>query len=158
WTAAAPQSGAVASSQKIAARVWLAPNNAAQLATLAKAVSDPSSAQYGQYLTTAQYDQQFAPTAAQVAAVSQWLTGAGLSVVEVGPDNHYVAVSGSAAAINAAFGTQLALFKVDGSLQQAPTSDLSVPSSVASSVLAVTGLSRFGHQAKPADFGAPAAF
>ena len=148
----------VPSSQHVDARVWLAPNNSAQLDSLAQAVSDPSSAQYRQYLTPAQYDAQFAPTSDQVAAVKQWLTGAGLSVVTVGPDNHYVAVAGSAAAINAAFGTQLALYKVNGTEQQAPSTDLTVPSSVASSILAVTGLSPFGHATKPADFGAPPAF
>ncbi|HUK96379.1 MAG TPA: S53 family peptidase [Gaiellaceae bacterium] len=158
WVPAVHQTATVPSGQHVDARVWLAPNNQAQLVKLAQAVSDPSSAQYGQYLTTAQYDQQFAPTAAQVSAVSQWLTGAGLSIVNVGPDNHYVAVSGSADAINAAFGTQLALYQVNGTQQQAPSTDLSVPSALAGTVLAVTGLSPFGHATKPADFGAPAAF
>ena len=158
WVPAVARTGTVPSGQHVDARVWLAPNNSAQLASLAKAVSDPSSSQYGQFLTTAQYDQQFAPTDAQVAAVSQWLTGAGLDIVTVGPDHHYVAVSGSADAINAAFGTQLALYQVNGTQQQAPSSDLSVPSALAGSVLAVTGLSPFGHATKPADFGAPAAF
>ena len=157
WVPAVARTGTVPSGQHVDARVWLAPNNSAQLASLAKAVSDPSSSQYGQFLTTAQYDQQFAPTDAQVAAVSQWLTGAGLDIVTVGPDHHYVAVSGSADAINAAFGTQLALYQVNGTQQRAPSSDLSVPSALAGSVLAVTGLSPFGHATKPADFGAPAA-
>jgi subtilase family serine protease len=148
----------VPSSQHVDARVWLAPNNSAQLTSLAQAVSDPTSAQYGQYLTPAQYDAQFAPTSDQVAAVKQWLTGAGLNVVSVGPDNHYVGVTGSADAINAAFGTQLAMYSVNGSQQQAPSTDLTVPSTVASSVLAVTGLSPFGHATRPADFGAPPAF
>ena len=158
WVPAVSRAGTVPSGQHVDARVWLAPNNAAQLTSLAKAVSDPSSSQYGQFLTTAQYDQQFAPTAAQVAAVSQWLTGAGLSIVSVGPDNHYVAVSGSADAINNAFGTQLALYQVNGTQQQAPSSDLSVPTALAGSVLAITGLAHFGHATQPADFGAPAAF
>jgi subtilase family serine protease len=158
WVPAVTRTATVPINQHIDARVWLAPNNSAQLNSLAQAVSDPSSSQYGQYLTPAQYDAQFAPTAAQVSAVSGWLAGAGLSIVTVGPDNHYVAVSGSAAAINAAFGTQLALYQVNGTQQQAPSSDLTVPSSIAGTVLAVTGLSTFGHATKPADFGAPGAF
>jgi subtilase family serine protease len=158
WVPHVARTAIVPSSQHVDARVWLAPNNSAQLTSLAQAVSDPSSAQYRQYLTPAQYDAQFAPTSDQVAAVKQWLTGAGLTVVTVGPDNHYVGVTGSAAAINAAFGTQLALYKVNGTDQQAPSTDLTVPSTVASSILAVTGLSPFGHATKPADFGAPPAF
>ena len=135
WVPAVTRAGTVPSGQHVDARVWLAPNNSAQLASLAKAVSDPSSSQYGQFLTTAQYDQQFAPTAAQV--------GSSLAVAHRGGPQHrqtsartttIVAVSGSADAINTAFGTQLALYQVNGTQQQAPSSDLSVPSALAGSV------------------------
>jgi hypothetical protein len=60
--------------------------------------------------------------------------------------------------MTAAFGSQLGLYVVNGSQVQVPTSDLSVPSSVAGSVLAVTGLSSFGHQVRTFDLGAPAGF
>ena len=58
-----------------------------------------------------------------VGAVRQWLEGAGLKVDEVGPDAHYVAVSGTAAAASEAFGAQLAHFTVNGTETDAPTSD-----------------------------------
>ena len=70
----------------------------------------------------------------------------------------FLAVSGSAASVNAAFGTQLGTFVVNGQQTQAPTSDLSVPDALSDIVLAVTGLSTLGHKVKPADFGAPDAF
>jgi subtilase family serine protease len=158
WTAAASQTGTVSPSATVDAKVWLAPRNAAQLTALAQAVSTPGSSQYRQYLTHAQYVSQFAPTAAQVSAVESWLTGAKLKITGVGPDNHFVSVSGSASAIASAFGTSLGLYSVNGTTQQAPTSDLSIPTSVAGSVLAVTGLSPFGHMIKTADLGAPAGF
>src|SRR5581483_9461303 len=65
---------------------------------------------------------------------------------------------GSAAAAGTAFGTEIGTYVVKGQRVQAPTTDLSVPSSVASSVLAITGLTTFGHVVKPADLGAPDAF
>ena len=68
WTAKAPKAGNVAGAQSVSAKVWLAPRNAAQLATLARAVSDPASSQYGQFISRAAYAAQFAPTAAQVAS------------------------------------------------------------------------------------------
>src|SRR5919205_1827180 len=71
WTAKAPKAGNVSALQQVGAKVWLAPRNAAQLAALAKAVSDPNSSQYGQFISEAQYAAQFAPTASQVAAVKQ---------------------------------------------------------------------------------------
>lgn len=158
WTNAAPEEGAVPASQGVSARVWLAPRNAAELASLAQAVSDPSSAEYGWYLTKSQYAAEFAPSSDQVAAVTSWLTGAGLHVDSIGPDNHYVAVSGTAAAIQSAFGTQLAFFTVNGSTQQAPSSSVTAPSSVSSLVQAVTGLTKVGHMVQPADYGPPGAF
>jgi subtilase family serine protease len=158
WTSAVPQSGALPAGQLVNAKVWLAPRNAAQLDALALAVSDPASSQYAKYLTSAQYDQQFAPSADMVASVAQWLTSSGLQVNAVGAGNTYLAVSGSAAAINGAFGTQLAHYVVNGKREQAPASDVSVPDSVAGNVLAVTGLTTLGHRTTPADFGAPGGF
>ncbi len=84
--------------QTISAKVWLAPEQRGRACALAKAVADPASAQYRHYLSHSQYVSQFAPTAAQVAAVKTWLTGAGLTVTSVGPDNHYLAVTGAASA------------------------------------------------------------
>jgi len=158
WTAAAPQTAAVPSGQAVHARVWLTPRNSDQLDALAQAVSDPSNAQYGQFITADQYDAQFAPTAAQVSQVTQWLTQSGLSVDTTGPDNHFVEVSGSASAAANAFGSTLADYLVNGTQAQAPVTDLSVPDSLSGIVATVTGLSTFGHAMKPADFGAPAAF
>src|SRR5260370_11141267 len=158
WTAAAPKPADVAGAQHVTAQVWLTPRNGATLDPLAAAVSDPSSAQYGNFLTAAQYNQAFAPSSAQLAAVTEWLTASGAHVDSVGPDNAYVAVSGPATAINAAFGTQLAVFDVKGNQEQAPAEEVSVPDGVADSVTAVTGLSTFGHRVTPADLGAPAGF
>jgi len=158
WTAKAPKAGNVSATQQIGAKVWLAPRNAAQLASLAKAVSDPNSSQYGQFLSESQYAAQFAPTAAQVSAVQQWLTGAGLTVTSTGPDNHFLAVTGSAGAINSAFGTTLARYTIKGKQYQAPSATLSVPTSLADVVQSVTGLTQFGHTVQPQDLGAPAAF
>src|ERR1700682_6022380 len=51
WTAAAAQTTTPAPSLLVHAKVWLAPQNGAQLDALAQAVSDPSSSQYGQFIS-----------------------------------------------------------------------------------------------------------
>jgi subtilase family serine protease len=158
WTAGATKTADVGGSQHVTAQVWLTPRNGAKLDALAAAVSDPSNRSYGQFLTAAQYNQAFAPTSAQLATVTQWLAASGAHVDSVGPDNAYVAVSGTAAAINAAFGTQLSTFKVNGNSEQAPSQEVSVPETVADSVTAVTGLTTFGHKVTAADLGNPAGF
>ena len=158
WTVGAPQRAAVAPTKQVEAKVWLAPRHEARLTALAHRVSNPAGSQYRHFLTRAQYDARFAPTARQVSAVRRWLTHAGLRIVASGPDGHYLAVSGPAAAINVAFGTKLGTYAVKGKRVQAPTRDLSIPRSVAGRVLAVTGLSKLGHMVKPEDLGAPDAY
>jgi subtilase family serine protease len=159
WTAAVAKADDVPAAQAgITAKVWLAPRNDVDLDALATAVSDPASPQYGQFISEPQYRAQFAPTADQVSQVTRWLTAAGLTVTGVGADNHFVSVSGSAAAANAAFGTQLARYVVNGNLEQAPSSDLSLPDGLANVVQAVSGLTTLGHRMAPSDFGPPDAF
>ena len=158
WASAVPKIANLGASQRLSAQVWLAPRNGAQLTALAAAVSDPSNALYTHYLTSRQYQTMFAPTPAQVAAVGQWLTGSGLHIDSVGPDNAYVAVSGTTAAVNSAFGTQMAWFTVKGRSERAPAQDVSVPGTLAATVMAVTGLTTFGHRTTHSDLGAPSGF
>ncbi|HEY0416185.1 MAG TPA: S53 family peptidase [Gaiellaceae bacterium] len=152
------QVGMVPTGNSISGKVWLSANHADQLAALARAVSDPASSQYKHFLSHSEYASQFAPTAAQVAAVTKWLRQSGLQVGQAGPDNHYLPFSGTIAAAAAAFGTQFALYDAPGQQVQAPASDLSVPNAVAGLVLSVTGLTPLGHLVKPEDLGPPAAF
>ncbi|MFI5074766.1 MAG: protease pro-enzyme activation domain-containing protein [Actinomycetales bacterium] len=122
-------------------RVYLTPNGGADALNAAvAAVSDPSSAQYRQFLTTAQYDAKYAPTQAQVDQVSGYLSGAGLAVTGVEAQRRYVEASGSAGQLGAAFGVQLGTFTHDGQTVTAPSSAAAVPSSIAGNVLTVTGL------------------
>ncbi len=156
WASAASAQNVVPATTPESAKVWLASRPG--LAEAARAVSDPKSSQFHHYLTAQQVRDQYAPTDDQVSAVTGWLTGAGLTVDKVGADNFYVQVSGTAAAVNKAFGTTLSLFVINGKAQQAPSTDLAIPSSVASKVIGVTGLTTFGHIVKPADLGNPDAF
>ena len=159
WTAGATSSTEVAGGQAgLSATVWLAPRAAAQLEALARAVSDPASSEYGHFLSADQVRARFAPTADAVTQVSRWLSGVGLTVTSVGADNRFVAVSGTAAAIAAAFGTQLVRYVVNGRPELAPASDLTVPAGLAGVVQAVSGITTFGHMMKRADLGPPDAF
>jgi subtilase family serine protease len=159
WTAAASSAVAVpAAAHGIDAKVWLAPRDASALDALARAVSDPSSPRYGQFLSADQARAQFAPTSDQVTQVSTWLAGAGLTVRSVGADNRFIEVSGTAAAVAAAFGTQLVSYTVGGHAERAPGNDLTIPAGLAGSVQAVTGLTTFGHRVTKGDLGPEDAF
>jgi subtilase family serine protease len=153
WATPSADKGAAPAKDQLTARVYLAGRNPAGLAAYAKAVSSPGTAQYDRFLSPAQEQQRFGATAAQVAAVRAWATGAGLAIV--GSNAHYLDVHGSAADVDRAFGTHLHEYAVQGKLLTAPATNAVIPASVASAILGVNGLSdnapTMRAQAEPVD-------
>ncbi|MFD5537047.1 protease pro-enzyme activation domain-containing protein [Streptomyces sp. NPDC127079] len=149
WATAKADKGATSNDAQVRARVYLAGRNSDGLAAYAKAVSDPSSPLYGKYLSAKQAQARYGATAAQVKAVKAWLTESGLTVTEV--TQHYIAVSGDVAAVEQAFGTQLHNYSKGSKTYRAPTRTASVPASVSSAVLTVTGLDNAPHKANHDD-------
>jgi subtilase family serine protease len=145
FTSHTAATGAVAASQKLAVQVWLRPqlNKAERFAT---AVSTPRSTSFHHYLSPASYASRFGASAAEAARVESWLRGAGFTGVTASRLRSYVRGTGSAAAIDAAFHTQLKLYRATAGVNAGPyrlranDSAISVPSSLSGSVLGVTGL------------------
>jgi subtilase family serine protease len=140
-------------SRHVDARVYLKPRNNARLNALVDAVSDPSSPQYGRFITPEEYRSRFGPTAADVNAVKRWLTGAGLRVTGVGAGRRYIVFSGDAAAAQKAFGATLRLYRYSGEQVLAPAADLSVPQRLSGKVLGIVGLESPGNFVEPATAG-----
>lgn len=133
------------------ARIYLAGVDPTGLETLAAAVSNPTDAQYGDYLTPAEIQARFGPTRSQIAAIESWVRSAGLRVT--GVDRRmagYVSVTGSVAAARQAFAVTFGSFKApDGIMYRAPEQTASAPSLIADSILAIDGLDTEPHVAKP---------
>ncbi|GAA2744792.1 S53 family peptidase [Kitasatospora cinereorecta] len=144
WATAQADAGAVPDSTPGSARIYLAGQDQAGLAALAKAVSDPNSPSYGTFLSDARARARFGATAEQVKAVTDWVTGAGLKVDSTSA--HYVQVSGTTGALAKAFGTDFRNYRTAEGLHKAPSANAVVPASVAGAVLAVGGLSDAIHQ------------
>ena len=134
-------------------RVYLAGQDPAGLAAYATAVSDPTSASYGNYLTPAQAQARFGTTSAQIQAVESWLKSAGLTVTGMTSGaGGYVSVTGTVAEASQAFGVGFANYTdPTGQTARAPEAAATVPSSVSGNVLAVSGLDTGNHQMKPGD-------
>jgi subtilase family serine protease len=141
---ATPQNyvGAAKSTDKLGFRVYLGWRNPAGAEALARSVSNPRSSSYHQYLTPAQFRQQFAPTSNQAAQVQSWLTSQGFSLVYTPKNNHYVSAQGTVAQAQAAFGTSFGTYKAKalGLTLRSPSADVSIPSSLAGMVSGVVGL------------------
>jgi subtilase family serine protease len=139
WATAAADAGSASASAQYTGTVYLAGRNQQDLTAFAQSVSDPSSANYGKFLTPAQYQARYGATKAQVASVKKWLTGSGLTIVST--DEHAITVKGDSAAMAKAFATPIHQYRVKGKTLHAPQHNVVVPGSVSSAVLGVSGLS-----------------
>jgi subtilase family serine protease len=140
WANSKNYRGAADAAAGIGFRVYLGWNNPSAAESLARAVSDPHSSSYGHYLTPAQFRQQFAPSQAQVGQVQSWLRSQGFTVNYTPGNNHYVSAEGTVAQAGTAFGTSFGLYKVRGQTVRSPSSEVSVPASLADVVEGVIGL------------------
>ena len=140
--------------------MYLGWTNPADAEALARAVSDPHSLSYHQYLTPEQFRQQFAPTGNQVAQVQNWLTSQGFTLVYTPANNHYVSAKGTVGQTQAAFGTNFGMYRVNelGLTLRSPSEDVSIPSSLSGLVSGVAGLDQsfeFIHPNTVVDTNAP---
>jgi subtilase family serine protease len=145
FTSSSQATGTVPGSRQLTIQLWLTPRIAAAEA-YATAVSTPGTASYGKYLAPDAYTARFGPTAAEVTAAASWLRSRGFTGISAGAQRDYVRATGTVSAIDSAFGTQLRYYPASHAASggryrlYANDSSLTVPSSLASSVVGVTGL------------------
>jgi subtilase family serine protease len=158
WAATAHRTGSARKDQTLSLQIYLAPRGGdAALQAAVAAVSNPKSSAYRNFLTPAQYRATYGPTAAAVAKVTAWLRGEGVNVRGMDAGRHYLRATASVATAERAFGVSLARYQVDGRVLRAPTTDITVPASVAGVVRGVVGLSS-ANQMKPASVPLPGGF
>jgi len=112
--AAAPASaaliGPMPSSQKLSLALSLPLRNQEQLHTLLQQLEDPTSPNYHQYLTVAQFTEQFGPTVQDFQRIIGFTTAHGLTVTYKAPNRMLLDVSGSVANIEQAFQVTMQLY------------------------------------------------
>ena len=153
WANAANKAAPADPNDWVNFRVYLGLHDAAGAEALARAVSDPGSASYGKYVSAAQFEKQFAPSAAEADAIAGWLSSQGLAVVFTPSNNRYVAAEGTVAQVQAAFGTSLNQYVVNGKTLRANATELTVPTGLAGSVAGVLGIDQSAALMRP--FNAP---
>jgi subtilase family serine protease len=115
-------------------------------------VQDPSSSRYGHFLTSEEFNRDFAPTPAAESALVSFLDASGLTVTERFPNRLLVSVTGSVNAIERAFGVEMHKVHFRGQSHYAAFNEPSLPSDIASSVVGILGLddlSAMQHHARP---------
>ena len=137
--------GVVAGSERLTTQMWLRPQLAAA-ERFATAVSTPGSPMFHHYLSPAGYTARFGATSAEASRVESWLRAKGFSGVHTDAQRNYVRATATAATVEAAFHTQLKLYRASARVNagryplRANDRPVSIPASLAGSVLGVTGL------------------
>jgi subtilase family serine protease len=132
----------VAKSARVDFELVLRLRHPGEARALVRAISSPGSARFRHYLSTAQWEARFSPTAAAVRRARNWLRGEGFTVGATAKDRITISASGTAAQAEGAFGTGLKYYRVNGHTVRLTTGNASVPASIRGAVLGAMGLSQ----------------
>jgi subtilase family serine protease len=99
FTETSNNKGAVSPSTVMDVSIWLKPHNKADLDLAAKEMYDPTSRNYRQWLTKAEFMQRYGPTKAEAKIVQEFFTSHGMKIIKSDPDNFFVRAQGTAAQI-----------------------------------------------------------
>jgi subtilase family serine protease len=127
-------------SKQITITVWLNLHNKAALDAQVAQIYDKNSTSYLRFLTMKQYKAQFAPTAKDVAAVTQFLAARNMKVTSVEQNNHFVMAQGSVGDAQQAFNVQINRMMIDGKEHRVNGSAPTVAGKTGALVAAVQGL------------------
>lgn len=133
--------GQATASNVVHLEVALRPRDPAALAAAVSAVSTPGSPSYHHFLAPGEFASQYGPDPASVAAVGNTLAAAGLSVGAPSGTGLALPVSGTVAAVDAAFSTTLSTYRLaSGGFGYRNDRSPSLPATIAGKVQAVLGL------------------
>ena len=112
---------------------------------------DPSSPQYHQWLTPAEFGARFGVADDDLAEITAWLNRSGFTIEEVAAGRGWINFSGSVGQVEHALKTQIHKFEVDGKMHTANAKDPSIPRALTDVVGGVVTLHDFGR--KPMNHG-----
>jgi subtilase family serine protease len=123
--------------------LWLKLNNRQELEATIQQLYDPQSPSYHQWLQAGDLA-QYAPTAAQVAAVKGELQTHGLTLLADDPNRLSVRAQGTLAQMQSAFHTQIGVYRRGGQRIYANTTPATLDGQAGELALAVSGLDNAG--------------
>jgi subtilase family serine protease len=155
WLGKATTLGDSPAQNRVSFGLLLGMRNADKAQALLQSVSDPDNADYGKWLTDAQFNAQFAPSASDVSAVQKWLKGQGFAVDKTLPSGMFVEASGTTAQIEKTFATTVKTYRYQGQTVHSNDNTLSLPSdapaAVTATVAGVLGVDQGAQIHKKAD-------
>ncbi|MGD0548897.1 MAG: protease pro-enzyme activation domain-containing protein, partial [Terracidiphilus sp.] len=104
---------------------------------------DPASPEYHHWLTPEEFGVAYGVSAADLAAVSNWLQDHGFTIQEIPPSRTSIRFRGSSAQVETAFHTQMHSIQSNGVAHIANFSDISIPTAFTAVVAGVKALHNF---------------
>lgn len=139
--AGAVRLGALAPATGLTIDVTLKLGNQAGLDALVAGLANPKSPYFGRFVGKDQFGPEFGLSSSAIAQVTSTLAGLGLHPGPVDPDRLYIPVTGTAAAVEHAFGVRLVSYRLPGGrVAYANSAAPKVPASIAPSIDGVLGL------------------
>lgn len=115
--------------------------NTDQLQQFLQAVQDPASSVYHQFLTPEQFNSMYGPTQGQASAVVAYLNAQGLAVTGVTSDNRLIHLQAQSGKVEQVFHVLINDYTYRGRNVFGTMDNPQFPSDIASSIVAVRGLS-----------------
>ncbi len=113
------------------------------LEALLAAQQDPESPQYHRWLTPETFGKTFGISERDLAQVSAWLSRQGFQIEPAPASRRQLVFSGTAAQVEAAFHTQIHIYRVNGETHYANSTDPEIPVALAAVVQGVASLNDF---------------
>ena len=133
--------GRVASGETVRLALALPLRDPEGLETLLRRQATPGDPLFKRFLTPAEFADQFGPSADDYARVAGFAKRSGLAVVGTHPNRLLLDVTGTAAQVEAAFGTRLLRYQAhDGRVFRATQSNPAVPSEMLGRLAGIVGL------------------
>ena len=115
----------------------------AELDGLLTELHDPASPNYHHWLTPEEFGARFGPSSEDIDAITGWLVSSGFVIDEVAKGRMWINFSGSVAAVEPAFHTQIHNYYVNGKLHYANDRDPSIPQGLSDLVAGIVSLHDF---------------
>jgi kumamolisin len=127
--------------------IFLGYPNPTAVAQLTTAVNDPSSPEYGSFLTPSQFDSAYAPSPKSYTMVEYVLENAGLKVVQTYANRQVIDAIGTVSQIDALFDTVIDYYAYGNWTYYANSVTALVPAALQGVVIAASGLNNFAEKA-----------
>jgi hypothetical protein len=132
--------GPYSQSQKLRVVFGLRPSNAEEEKRLLEALYTEGSPEYHHFLTASEWNDRFAPSAADEQAVVDWATSQGLTVTKRYPNRLLVDVEGPVSLIQSALKVNINRYQLNGAAVFSNDRDPAIPAHLSGIVMAVMGL------------------